>query len=149
MKKQITTTFLIALLSQTGFTQLNSQFLAKTWKLKSYDAIEKIKFSTAYTNGSAEMKKVFDKMAKLVLDSTRYDFKANGTLVYTDIELTNLEVKVLRRNARWSIKGDTLTIEETERDYQRKAKIIKLTANQLVIIPIINGQDGSSQMVFE
>ena len=149
MKKQITTAFLIVVLSQMGFAQLNSRFLPKVWKLKSYDAIEKIKFSGAYTNGSEEMKKVFDKMAKLVLDSTRYDFKANGALVYTDIELSNLEVKIIKRNARWSIKSNVLLIEETERNYKRKAKIIKLTADQLVIIPIINGQDGSSQMVFE
>ena len=147
MRKQIIFIGLMSALCQLGFAQINPQHLAKTWKLKSYDVIEKIKFLDAYRQGSAEMKKRFDQIAQLVLDSTQYDFKPNGTLVYTDVDQAN--VKIIRRKARWTVKEDILLIEETERAYKRKAKIKKLTTNQLILIPIINEKVGSSKMIFE
>lgn len=146
MKKLSIIIILLIALCQSGLTQINQDLLPGTWKLKSYDVIEKIKYSAMYANGSEEEKKRFDDMVKLIKDSTRYNFKPDKKLVYTDID--QMKLKIIRRNARWSIKGKTLLIKETDRAFKREASIVALSKNKLVIIPIINGVVGTSKMVF-
>jgi hypothetical protein len=84
-------------------------------------------------------------MVKLLLDSTLYEFRQNGTMIYTDMENQNL----VKREAWWKIKDGILFINELKRPYKREAKIVSLTPTLLIITPIIDGKAGDSKMTFK
>ena len=113
------------------FRQEESSPLIGKWKMESYDAIAKIKFSPAYLFGDDEARKQMDAQFKLALDSTFYIFRRD-TLVYTSIE----HEKAMLRTALWELKNDTIFIEELERNYKRKALLISVNKDELVISPI-------------
>jgi hypothetical protein len=115
------------------------------WKLEKYDAFEKAKKTPAYLLGTEDEIQKYDDMVKLLLDSTLYEFRQNGTMIYTDMENQNL----VKREAWWKIKDGILFINELKRPYKREAKIVSLTPTLLIITPIIDGKAGDSKMTFK
>ncbi len=118
--------------------------LVNKWKLIKYEAFEKVKNSPAYFLADDENVKKYHETVKLLLDSVWYDFKSDNTLVYVDLE----NGKAVRRPAKWSLDDDVLSIVELNRPYSRKAKVLKLTAHELVLSPIIDGIAGDAPMTF-
>ena len=135
-------TILISFLSI--LPQENPLLLGK-WKMQSYDAIAKIKLTPAYIFGDDESRKRMDARFKLALDSTFYYFKKD-TLIYTSIESN----KIVHRTALWELKQDTIYINELERNYKRKAILMSVNTNELVISPITPVQSNPpSKMRFK
>src|SRR6187402_1123502 len=97
-----------------------------------YDAFDKVKNSPAYLLGTDEEIQKYDDMVRLLLDGTTYDFRPDGTMVYTDIE----NQKLVNRKASWTVKDGIFFISELERPYKREAKIISLTSSILIMTPI-------------
>lgn len=112
--------------------------------MEKYDAFDKVKNSPAYLLGTDEEIQRYDDMVRLLLDSTIYDFRPDGTMVYTDME----NQKLLKREAWWMIKDSVLYINELKRPYKREAKIVSLTSSLLIMIPILDGKAGDSKMTF-
>lgn len=128
----------LALVAQDKFN------LTGKWKLVKYDAFDKVKQSPAYLLGTEEEIQQYDNLVKLLLDSTTYDFRNNGTLLYSDVE----NQKLVKREARWIIQDSTLFITEINRPFKREAKILSLTPTQLIMSPIVQGAVGDSRMIF-
>lgn len=123
--------------------QKNPLLIGK-WKMQSYDAISKIKLSPGYIFGDDEDRKQMDAQFKLAIDSTLYDFKKD-TLIYTSIERNT----IIYRTALWELKKDTIYIDELERNYKRKALLISVSMDNLVISPITPTQSTPSKMRFK
>ena len=119
--------------------------LINKWKLIKMDAMDKIRSSPMYLIADDETAKKFDEQAKLILDSVYYDFRKDNFLIYVDLENN----KPIRRRAKWSLDKDVLSINEIDRIYSRRAKIIKLTDKELIISPIVDGEIMDSKMIFK
>jgi hypothetical protein len=115
------------------------------WKMEKYDAFDKVKNTPAYLSGTGEEIQRYDDIVRLLLDSTIYDFRPDGTMVYTDME----NQKLVKREAWWTIKDSILYINELKRPYKREAKIVSLTSSLLIMTPIIDGKAGDSKMTFK
>lgn len=126
----------------TVFSQ-EKELLLGNWKLQSYEAIEKIRSSPGYYFGDSTSRAQIEKVFKRTLDSTYYEFKKD-TLIYTSIE--GLEAVI--RTALWELSGNTISIKETERNFERQAHLILVNKDTLIITPIIEGKIGSSKMLF-
>jgi hypothetical protein len=122
----------------------DSTNLIGTWKMVKYDAFDKVKNSPAYLLGTDEEIQKYDNIVRLLLDSTTYDFRPDGIMVYTDME----NQKLVNREARWTVEDSILFISELKRPYKREAKIISLTSSMLIMTPIIDGKVGDSKMTF-
>ncbi|NMM47777.1 lipocalin family protein [Marinigracilibium pacificum] len=122
--------------------QTKNQIIGE-WKLASYDAIDKIRETPAYIFGDEAAKEMIEKQFSLMLNDGKYVFTAK-TLNYTDIEKGN----IVTRTALWKLDNNTLTIQETERNYKREAFIKKITSDSLILVPVIDGIVGDSKMTF-
>ncbi|HPM29599.1 MAG TPA: hypothetical protein PLJ60_04615 [Chryseolinea sp.] len=100
--------------------------------------------SPGYLLASDEERLAIERTTELLLDSSMYEFRADGMLEYTDLQ----NLKIVKRVAYWKISGDVLQIIERSRPYQREAKINELNENQLILTPIIDGQVSTGKMVF-
>ena len=124
----------------------DSTKLINRWKLTKYDLLDNVKSSQAYLMADDESVKKFDEQIKLILDSVYYDFRADKVLIYVDIKNN----KPTTRIAKWSLNKDEISIiDESNKIYSRQAKVIKLTDNEFIISPIIDGNVGDSKMVFK
>lgn len=115
------------------------------WKLEMYSAFDQVKHTPAYILGTDEEIQRYDDIVRLLLDSTIYDFRLDGTMVYTDME----NQKLVKREAWWTVKDSILYINEFKRPYKREAKIVSLTPSLLIMTPIIDGKAGDSKMTFK
>lgn len=123
--------------------QFNNPSIIGTWKIKSYDAIDNIKQSPAYKYGVESTRSQVDQMFLEILTKGEYHFEPD-TLRYSDLEKTKLVI----RRAIWKINQDILTISEIDRPFEREALIRKLTADSLIISPIIEGVPANSRIRF-
>ncbi|SMG38736.1 hypothetical protein SAMN05661096_02565 [Marivirga sericea] len=113
------------------------------WQIQSFEAIDKIKQSPAYTYGDADAREQLDKLFNLMLENGEYYFK-NDTLYYSDIE----HGKIIKRRAIWTKKDDILTINEIDRVFERQAQINFLSKDSFAISLIIHGKAGDSNLIF-
>jgi hypothetical protein len=117
--------------------------LIGTWKIESYDAIDKIRQSPTYITGDAYSREMIERQIDEILSKGEYIF-SNDTLRYTDLQNN----KLVYRKAIWKIEGDILKIIEIDRPYEREAYVHNLNADTLIISPIIDGIVGDSKIVF-
>ncbi|MCB0496276.1 MAG: hypothetical protein KDC79_09080 [Cyclobacteriaceae bacterium] len=132
----------LVFLYSIGFSQ-ERELLVGSWKLKSYDAIAKIRLSPGYVFGDSVSVAQIENQFKKTLDSTTYIF-GKDSLTYASLEGSN----IVNRQALWELKENTICIKETERNYLREAHLFMVNKDSLIIAPIVDGQIGSSKMLF-
>lgn len=123
----------------------DKELLIEKWDLTYFSAIEKIESSLAMQLADSVTFNLFEKSKRIMLDDIFYQFFANETMKYCDIENTKLVI----REAYWKLDKDVLTITEFERPFERKAKILHLSESSMELVPIIDGDySPGSKMIF-
>lgn len=135
-------TILFALIILTTF--VSGADLEGTWKLQSYSTIDQIKKSPAYLSADDVTRGAMDAQFDTMLENGQYSFGPGDTLHYTDIQGTMM----VTRRALYAFSNDTLYIKEIDRAFEREAFVHQLSADSLVISPIVQGKVGNGKMVF-
>ncbi len=139
-------TLLLLLLCHTNLSGQSKELLIKKWDLTYFSAIDKIESSLAMQLADGTTFNQFVKSKKMILDDFYYQFFADGSMKYCDIE--NAEMVI--RDAYWKLDNDILTITEFKRSYERKAKILQLSENSMEFVPITNDiASPDSKMIFK
>jgi hypothetical protein len=121
----------------------DEQKLIGDWDLKHYDAIQKVKASPRYVMSDAKAKSLMDKQLDDMLKNGGYSF-TKDTLDYADLEGTQIKYRV----GLWKMKGQILYITELGRPFSRRAFIHHLSADSLVLSPIVEEVVSDTKMIF-
>lgn len=125
------------------WNQVQYSELIGSWQLTYFDGIENIVKSADYQNASSAQRANMDAKIKYRLESTVYQFVEGDTLKFIDF----VNQTVVQKVAKVELKdGDILVIHEEDQD--RLAKIVELTPQKLVLLPI-SATSKSGKMVFE
>jgi uncharacterized membrane protein len=125
------------------WNQIQYKDLIGSWQLTYFDGIERIVKSADYQKASSEERANMDAKIKYRLESTVYQFESDNVLKFTDFE----NQTVVQKTAKVELKeGDVLVIHEEDQD--RLAKIVELTPQNLVLMPI-SATSKSGKLVFE
>ncbi|WP_026951314.1 hypothetical protein [Algoriphagus mannitolivorans] len=125
------------------WNQVQYSELIGSWQLTYFDGIENIVKSADYQNASSAQRANMDAKIKYRLESTVYQFVEGDTLKFIDF----VNQKVVQKTAKVELRdGEILVIHEEDQD--RLAKIIELTPQKLVLLPI-SATSKSGKMVFE
>lgn len=141
MKFLLIATLIISFTFSWNSTQ--SQSLIGNWQLVHFDGVEKVRNSPQYREADATMKANMEAKIKYRLESTVYQFISADSLYFTDfVNQTIVQIK-----AKIEI-SDENVLSINYGDQIKKAKILELEPNRLVIEPIVEG--GSvGKFVFE
>jgi uncharacterized membrane protein len=125
------------------WNQVQYSDLIGSWQLTYFDGIERIVKSADYQNASSTERANMDAKIKYRLESTVYQFEPDFVLKFIDFE----NQTVVQKTAKVELKeGDVLVIHEEDQD--RLARVIELTAQKLVLMPI-SATSKSGKLVFE
>lgn len=141
MKKAL---FLTSLLFSIVFhTSAQDSLLIKEWQLVHFDGIDKMRASQAYRTAVPTMRENMEMKIKSRLENTVYNFISMDSLYYTD----NVDYQVIQKKVRIEISEDrVLSIFDGKQ--VKKAKIIELSPERLVLEPILHGGQ-MGRMIFE
>ena len=125
------------------WNQIQYSELVGKWQLTYFDGIEKIVKSAEYQTASSAQRANMDSKIKYRLESTVYQFEQGDVLKFIDFQ----NMTVIQKTAKIELKeGNILVIHEEDQD--RLAKIVELTPEKLVLMPI-SATSKSGKMVFE
>ncbi|UZD22378.1 hypothetical protein PBT90_02900 [Algoriphagus halophytocola] len=141
MNLSIIPTLLLAISLQGNPVQIE-ELLGK-WQLVYFEAIARLKNSPRFQNSSPAMKADLDYKIKNRLENTVYQFVEGDSLFYNDYQNRD----VVQKRAKIEISPDNvLTIFDGKSS--RKAKIVSLEEDKLVLEPISDGE-GAGKLTFE
>ncbi len=125
------------------WTSTQSQSLIGNWQLVQFDGEEKVRNSPQYREADALMKANMESKINYRLENTVYQFVSADSLYFTDF----VNQIIVQKKVKIEMSADNvLTIHDG--DQIKKAKILELETDRLVIEPIIEG--GSvGKFVFE
>ncbi|MFC3417615.1 lipocalin family protein [Algoriphagus hitonicola] len=110
--------------------QENPDLIGK-WQLVYFDGIEQIRQSSRYRNAPAEAKQDMEYRIANRLENTVYEFMEEDSLVFTDYG----QKGIVQKRVKFEV-GEDQVLHIFEENQTRKAKIIELTENRLVLEPI-------------
>lgn len=120
----------------------NPELIGK-WQLVYFDGIEQIRQSSRYRNAPAEAKQDMEYRIANRLENTVYEFMDGDSLVFTDYG----QKGIVQKRVKFEVDEDQV-LHIFEENQTRKAKIIELTENRLILEPISeNGVLG--KLIFE
>ena len=123
--------------------QVQIQDLMGKWQLVYFDAIDRLKNSERFQNSSPAMKADLEYKIKSRLENTVYQFVEGDSLLYNDYQ----DREVVQKHAKIEISPENiLTIFDGKSS--KKAKIISLEENRLILEPISEGE-GAGKLTFE
>ncbi|WP_297335099.1 lipocalin family protein [Algoriphagus sp.] len=108
----------------------NPELLGK-WQLVYFDGIERIRQSPRYLNAPATAKEDMEYRIAHRLENTVYEFMEKDSLVFTDYG----QKGVVQKRVTFKV-DEQQVLHIYEENQTRKAKIIELTEDQLVLEPI-------------
>lgn len=137
---------LIALLIFSfAFTRnsVQSQSLIGNWQLVYFDGVEKVRNSPQYKGADATMRSGMEAKINYRLESTVYQFISADSLYFTDF----VNQTIVQKKAKIEVSSENV-LSINDGAQIKKAKILELEADRLVIEPIVEG--GSvGKFVFE
>lgn len=141
MKFSLITTLFFAFLFSTNPAQ--SQSLTGNWQLVHFDGAEKVRNSSQYREADATLKANMEAKINYRLESTVYQFISADSLYFTDF----VNQSIVRKKAKIEVsQSNVLSINDGVQI--KKARILELEPNQLIIEPIVEG--GSvGRFIFE
>ncbi|MCS5490149.1 lipocalin family protein [Algoriphagus limi] len=121
----------------------NAQELFGKWQLVYFDGIDQIRNSPQFREATATARTNMEYRIKNRLENTVYEFFGEDSLKYTDM----VNQKLVLRKATFEVdESNTLIIKHA--DLVRKAQIVELTENKLILQPI--SQSGTlGRLIFE
>lgn len=125
------------------FNPLNAQSLIGKWQLVHFDGVEKIRNSPQYHQADLEMRAGMESRIKERLENTLYEFVHPDSLRFTEF----VDQVVVQRKARFEVSQDQI-LSIMEPNQTKKARILELAENRLVIEPLVQGK-GVGKWVFE
>lgn len=141
MKFALIATLIFSFTFSGNFTQ--SQSLIGNWQLVHFDGVEKVRNSTQYREADATMKANMEAKINYRLESTVYQFISGDSLYYTDF----VNQTIVQKKAKIDLSSDNV-LSINDGDQIKKAKILELDSNRLVIEPIVKGE-SVGKFVFE
>lgn len=126
-----------------SFSQYEYSDLVGDWQLVHFDGIEKVKSSPKFLNSDMEFRQGVEERINYRLENTVYRFKSDDLLEYTDFE----NQKIVLKSAKIEIEENNI-ISIIGDDLIKKAEILELEPNRLVILPISKSA-GAGKLVFE
>ncbi len=126
--------------------EFSQEDLAQRWKLIEFNTFDNIRTSPSFQEMAADQQQLFEHMVKTVLDSTVYEFREDGTMSYH--EYSNQKKQLYIIQAEWELNGDVLLIKTENQYKRRKAKVLSLAEDQLVLSPMISGT-AEGKMTFK
>lgn len=113
------------------------------WQLVYFDGIDQIKQSARYQNASAAARQDMDYRIANRLENTVYEFFEGDSLVFTDFGAKG----IVQRQANIKVENEDL-LHIVLKDEVRKAKIVEISENRLVLEPI--SETGTlGKLIFE
>jgi len=141
MKFPLTATLIFLLAFSWNSAQ--SQSLTGNWQLVHFDGVEKVRNSPQYREADETMKANMEAKINYRLESTVYQFISTDSLYFTDF----VNQIIVQKKAKIEVSADNvLTINDG--DQIKKAKILELEPNRLVIEPILQG-GNVGKFIFE
>lgn len=125
------------------WSPVQSQSLLGNWQLVHFDGVEKIRNSPKYREADATMKSNMEAKINYRLESTVYQFISVDSLYFTDF----VNQIIVQKKAKIEVSADNV-LSITDGDQIKKAKILELEPNRLVIEPIVPG-GNVGKFVFE
>jgi hypothetical protein len=122
---------------------VQSQSLIGNWQLVHFDGVEKVRNSPQYREADATMKSNMEAKINYRLESTVYQFISADSLYFTDF----VNQIIVRKKAKIEVSADNV-LSINDGDQIKKAKILELEPNRLVIEPIVQG-GNVGKFVFE
>lgn len=136
----ITTLFFAFILS---WNSAQSQSLIGNWQLVHFDGAEKVRNSTQYREADATMKANMEGKINYRLESTVYQFISADSLYFTDF----VNQTIVQKKAKIEVSPENV-LSINDGDQIKKARILTLEPNQLILEPIVEG--GSvGKFIFE
>lgn len=120
-----------------------SQSLIGNWQLVHFDGMEKVRNSPQYREADATMKANMEAKINYRLESTVYQFISADSLYFTDF----VNQIIVRKKAKIEVSSDNV-LSINDGDQIKKAKILELEPDRLVIEPIVQG-GNVGKFVFE
>ncbi|TFV94434.1 hypothetical protein E4S40_10445 [Algoriphagus kandeliae] len=122
---------------------LQAQQLIGKWQLVYFDGIDQIRNSPEFREATATARANMEYRIKNRLENTVYEFFGEDSLKYTDM----VNQKLVLRKATFEVdENNTLFIKHE--DLVRRAQIVELSENKLVLQPI--SQSGTlGRLIFE
>lgn len=141
MKFPLTATLIFSLAFSWNSAQ--SQSLTGNWQLVHFDGVEKVRNSPQYREADETMKANMEAKINYRLESTVYQFISTDSLYFTDF----VNQIIVQKKAKIEVSADNvLTINDG--DQIKKAKILELEPNRLVIEPVVQG-GNVGKFIFE
>lgn len=138
-------TLIATLIFSLGFSwnSAQSQSLIGNWQLVHFDGVDKVRSSPQYLQADATMKANMEAKINYRLESTVYQFISADSLYFTDF----VNQIIVQKKAKIELSADNvLTINDGAQI--KKATILELEPNRLVIEPIVQG-GNVGKFVFE
>lgn len=141
MKFPLIVTLILSFTFSWNSTQ--SQSLIGNWQLVHFDGVEKVRNSLQYREADATMKANMEAKITYRLESTVYQFITADSLYFTDF----VNQTIVQKKAKIEVSADNV-LSINDGDQIKKAKIVELEPNRLVIEPIVKGE-SVGKFVFE
>ncbi len=121
----------------------HSQSLIGKWQLVHFDGVEKVRNSPQYREADETMKSNMEAKINYRLESTVYQFISADSLYFTDF----VNQIIVQKKAKIEVSADNV-LSINDGNQIKKAKILELEPDRLVIEPIIQG-GNVGKFVFE
>jgi len=121
----------------------NSQSLIGKWQLVHFDGVEKVRNSPQYREAGETMKSNMEAKINYRLESTVYQFISADSLYFTDF----VNQIIVQKKAKIEVSADNM-LSINDGNQIKKAKILELEPDRLVIEPIVEG-GNVGKFVFE
>ncbi|MDF2157185.1 hypothetical protein [Algoriphagus sp. CAU 1675] len=131
------------LCSSVLLVSAQDSLLIKEWQLTHFDGIDKMRASQAYRTAVPSMREDIEMKIKARLENTVYNFISMDSLYFTD----NVDYQVVQKRVRIEISEDQV-LSIFDGPQVKKAKIIELSPERLVLEPILEGGQVG-RMIFE
>ena len=138
-----TLSFLFFFAFALAFNPGHAQSLIGQWQLVHFDGIEKIRNSPQYLQADQDLRFGMESRIKGRLENTIYQFVSTDSLFYTDF----VDQIMVQKKARFDVSKDQI-LRIIEPNQVKKASILELEENRLVIEPMVQGK-GVGKWVFE
>lgn len=121
----------------------HSQSLIGKWQLVHFDGVEKVRNSPQYREADETMKSNMEAKINYRLESTVYQFISADSLYFTDF----VNQIIVQKKAKIEVSADNV-LSINDGNQIKKAKILELEPDRLVIEPIVQG-GNVGKFVFE
>jgi hypothetical protein len=138
-----TLSFLFFFAYVLAFNPTNAQSLIGQWQLVHFDGIEKIRNSPQYLQADEDLRFGMESRIKERLENTIYQFVSRDSLLFTEF----VDQVMFQKKARFEVSKDQI-LSIIEPNQVKKASILEMEENRLVIEPIVQGK-GVGKWVFE